>query len=53
LFRKKKGKKWKELTEAVAARDGLPVCIVGKPGVGWMIKSLDPRYQLPGRKSFS
>jgi len=50
---RKKSKKWKELAEAVVAKDGLPVYTVGKPGVRQMIKSRDPRCQLAGRKHFS
>jgi len=41
-----------QLIDAVVAKDGLPMYTVEKPGVH-QIKSLDPRYQLPGRKYFS
>jgi len=52
----KKGKRWKELTDSVTyclAKDGLPIYTVEKPGFRNLLKSFDPRYNVPSRKYFS
>ena len=52
----KKGARWKAVTDAVAmyiAKDMVPIYTVEKPGFIHLLKILDPRYVLPGRKHFS
>ena len=49
----KKGARWKAVTDAVAmyiAKDMVPIHTVEKPGFIHLLKILDPRYVLPGRK---
>ena len=46
----RKGKKWKELTDAITffiAKDVLPISSVEKPGFKRLLNSLDPRYEVP------
>ncbi|CAJ1049841.1 zinc finger BED domain-containing 1-like protein [Xyrichtys novacula] len=46
----------KDITHAVTcsiARDILPVTTVEKPGCKQLLATLDPRYEVPGRKYFS
>lgn len=52
----RKGKKWKELTDAVMfylAKDCLPLYTVEKPGFRKLVETLDSRYELPSRSYFS
>ena len=49
-------RKSKELTDAVAyfiAKDMLPISVVQGPGFKHMIGKLEPRYQVPHRKTFT
>ena len=46
----RKGKKWRDLTDAVTyciGKDSLPVYSVEKPGFKWLLQMLDRRYELP------
>jgi len=52
----RKGKKWKELTDAVMfyiAKDCLPLYTVEKPGFKNLMAKFDSRYELPSRSYFS
>ena len=52
----RKGKKWKELTDAITyfiAKDALPIYTVEKPRFKQLLSSLDPRYEVPSRSCFS
>ena len=52
----KKSQKWKEITAAVThyiAKDMAPISVVEKPGFKNLVKTLDPKYQLPSRKFFA
>ena len=52
----RKGKKWKELTDAVTyyiAKDSLPVYSVEKPGFKRLLNTMDNRYEVPGRFYFT
>nr|XP_024661555.1 zinc finger BED domain-containing protein 1-like [Maylandia zebra] len=52
----KKAKRHSDITNAIAyclAKDMLPINTVENEGFKQLIKVLDPRYQLPGRKHFS
>ncbi|KAF3856818.1 hypothetical protein F7725_017541, partial [Dissostichus mawsoni] len=52
----KKSSKWIEITAAVTqyiAKDMAPVSVVEKPGFQNLVKTLDPKYNLPGRKYFA
>ena len=52
----KKSKRHCDITNAVAyciAKDMLPISTVENKGFKWMLKVVDPRYKLPGRKHFS
>ncbi len=52
----RKGKKWKELTDAVMfyiAKDCLPLYTVEKPGFKNLVSTFDSRYDLPSRSYFS
>ncbi len=52
----KKSKRHRALTDAVAyciAKDMLTISTVENKGFKSMVKVMDPRYQLPGRKHFS
>lgn len=49
-------RKWKQLTDSVAfclAKDMLPMYTVEKKGFVRLLKTLDPKYELPSRKYFS
>lgn len=52
----KKSKRWIKITNSITihlAKDMVPLNTVEKEGFRTMIKTLDPRYVLPGRKYFS
>ncbi len=52
----RKGKKWKELTDAVMfyiAKDCLLLYTVEKPGFKNLVSTFDSRYDLPSRSYFS
>ena len=52
----RKSKRWNEITEAVTyclAKDMMPIQTVEKEGFKRLVKKLDPRYNIPGRKYFS
>lgn len=52
----KKTKRHKDITNAIAyciAKDMLPISTVENKGFNKLIKVIDPRYDLPGRKHFS
>ena len=52
----KKSQKWKEITATVThyiAKDMAPISVVEKPGFKNLVKTLDPKYELPGRKFFA
>ena len=52
----KKSKRWNEITEAVTfwlAKDMMPIQAVEREGFKRLVKKLDPRYNIPGRKYFS
>ena len=52
----KHGKKWQALTDSVTkflSMDMMPIYTVEKVGFRRMLKTFDPRYELPGRKYFS
>uniref|UniRef100_A0A1X7V255 BED-type domain-containing protein n=1 Tax=Amphimedon queenslandica TaxID=400682 RepID=A0A1X7V255_AMPQE len=52
----KHSRKWKELTDSITycvRKDMLPIYTVEKNGFRDMLKSFDPRYELPSRKYFS
>lgn len=52
----RKGAWWRTVTEAVAlhiAKDMVPIYTMEKTGFINLIKTLDPRYELPSRKYFS
>ena len=49
-------RKWKQLTDSVTfclAKDMLPMYTVEKKGFAHLLKTLDPKYELPSRKYFS
>ena len=53
---KQYGKKWQALTDSVTkciTMDMMPIYTVEKEGFRRMLKTFDPRYELPGRKYFS
>nr|XP_054591852.1 E3 SUMO-protein ligase ZBED1-like [Nothobranchius furzeri] len=52
----KKGARWTTITDAVAlyiAKDMVPIYTMDKTGFINLMKTLDPRYELPSRKYFS
>lgn len=52
----RKSKKWNELTKMVTyciVKDGLPLRVVEKDGFKRMLKTFDPRYELPSRSYIS
>ena len=52
----RKGKKWKDLTEAVTysiCKDSLPIYSVEKPGFKRLLQTFDSRYEIPSRSYFS
>ena len=52
----RKSAKWKELTDAVTyfiAKDSLPIFTVEKSGFKRLMRTFDPRYELPSRSYFS
>ena len=52
----KKGKRWKELTQAVTyyiAKDGIPIHTVNKTGFKRLLNTFDRRYEIPSRNYFS
>ena len=53
---KKKGKRYAELTNAITyciTKDSLPIHSVERTGFKAMLKTFDPRYQIPSRNYFS
>ncbi|XDV25933.1 hypothetical protein PO909_029757 [Leuciscus waleckii] len=52
----RKSKRWIEITNSITnhiAKDMVPLNTVEKEGFKQMIKTLDPRYEMPSRKYFS
>ncbi|KAK9523273.1 hypothetical protein VZT92_019675 [Zoarces viviparus] len=52
----KQSKRWREITDAITihlCKDMVPLQTVDKDGFSAMVKTLDPRYVMPGRKYFS
>ncbi|XP_055040058.2 E3 SUMO-protein ligase ZBED1 [Misgurnus anguillicaudatus] len=52
----RKSKRWIEITNSITnhiAKDMVPLITVEKDGFKQMIKTLDPRYEMPSRKYFS
>ena len=52
----RRGKKWKDLTDAITfciANDNLPIHVVAKPGFIALLNKFDPRYELPSESFFS
>ncbi|XP_073667609.1 E3 SUMO-protein ligase ZBED1-like [Paramisgurnus dabryanus] len=55
-FYDRKSKRWIEITNSITnhiAKDMVPLITVEKDGFKQMIKTLDPRYEMPSRKYFS
>lgn len=54
-LKKKKSEKWRERPKAAAyhiAKDMVPIATVEQAGFVQLLKTADPRYQLPSRKNF-
>ncbi|KAK0140282.1 Zinc finger BED domain-containing protein 1 [Merluccius polli] len=52
----KTSQRWRDITDAITnfiAQDMMPINTVEKPGFRKLIKTLDPKYEMPGRRHFS